>query len=79
MSTDGNKTAPGESVGAEDILTQLTLDYALTHEDRLLEGLCSPKASSLYLDLLDSLRGANTHLMPLCDRMIKLAESPPSA
>lgn len=53
-------------------LAQLTVDFALAHEDRLLEGLCSPKASSLYLDILDSVKGANEHLVRMVDSLMKL-------
>lgn len=43
-------------------IAQMTLDFALTHEDRLIEGLCAPKASSLYMDILDSVRSVNRNL-----------------
>ncbi len=43
-------------------VTQLTLDFALTHEDRLIGGFCAPKASSLYIDILDSVRSVNRNL-----------------
>jgi Na+/phosphate symporter len=56
-------------------LAQLTVDFALAHEDRLLEGLCSPHASSLYLDILDSVKGANDHLLRITDSLVKLDEN----
>jgi Na+/phosphate symporter len=43
-------------------LHQMTIDFALAHEDRLIEGLCSPKASSLYVDILDSMKSANQQI-----------------
>jgi Na+/phosphate symporter len=43
-------------------LAQMTVDFALAHEERLIDGLCSPRASSLYLDILDSIKNANHHL-----------------
>jgi len=57
-------------------LAQLTLDFALAHEDRLIEGTCSPKASSLYLDILDSVRNSNRHIRDITEIMIKVAASP---
>ena len=60
-------------------LAQMTVDFALAHEDRLLEGLCSPKASSLYLDILDSIKGANERLMRLVDGLLKLHKSSAAA
>lgn len=60
-------------------LAQMTLDFALAHEDRLLEGLCSPKASSLYLDILDSVKSANAHLREMSESLLKIASSPEPA
>jgi Na+/phosphate symporter len=57
------------------IFHQMTLDFALAHEDRLLEGLCSPKASSLYLDILDSAKSANRHIMDMSHALAQLADS----
>ncbi|MBM3300680.1 MAG: Na/Pi cotransporter family protein [Deltaproteobacteria bacterium] len=56
-------------------VAQMTTDFALAHEDRLLEGLCSPKASSLYLDILDSIKGANEHIMRMCHGLLKIADT----
>jgi Na+/phosphate symporter len=58
----GNRALLEQVVSQLKRLHQMALDFALAHEDRLLEGLCSPKASSLYLDILDSVKGANEHL-----------------
>lgn len=54
---------------------QMIVDFGLAHEDRLLQGLCSPKASSLYLDLLDSLRHANHHIREMSDSLLRITES----
>jgi Na+/phosphate symporter len=54
---------------------QMTLDFALAHEERLLQGLCFPKASSLYLDILDSAKVADRHIMDMCHMLAQLADS----
>lgn len=54
---------------------QMTLDFALAHENRLLNGSCIPKASSLYLDILDSAKVANKHIMDMCRALAQLADS----
>jgi len=56
-------------------ISQLTIDFALAHEDRLLAGLCSAQASSLYLEILDSIKAANENLSALTNALAKLAES----
>jgi Na+/phosphate symporter len=57
------------------IFHQMTVDFALAHEDRLLQGLCFPKASSLYLDILDSAKVANRHIMDMSGALAQLADS----
>ena len=55
-------------------VAQMTIDFGLAHEDRLLEGLCSPKASSLYLDILDSVKAANQHVVDMCGSLVRVVE-----
>ena len=55
------------------LLAQMTLDFASAHEDRLIEGICSPRASSLYLDILDSVRNANRHLRSITEGLMRIA------
>jgi Na+/phosphate symporter len=70
-----NRTLLEHTQSQQKRLAQLTMDFALAHEDRLLEGLCSPHASSLYLDILDSVKGANDHLMRITSGLAKLDEA----
>jgi Na+/phosphate symporter len=58
--------------GCNDVI-QMTLDFAVSHEDRLIEGLCSPKASSLYLDVLDSVRGVSRRILEMNESLEKIA------
>jgi Na+/phosphate symporter len=54
-------------------LAKMTIDFALSHEDRLIEGLCSPKASSLYLDILDSIKNTNRNVRSMTESLINIA------
>ena len=36
-------------------------DYATMHEDRLIAGLCMPKASPLFLEIMDAIKGIVWH------------------
>ncbi len=38
-------------------LGQASLTFATEHEDRLIEGLCTPQAAPIFLTLLDRMRG----------------------
>lgn len=40
---------------------KIASDYATEHEERLISGTCAPRASSIYLDMLDSLREIAVH------------------
>ena len=56
-------------------IAQMTVDFGLAHEDRLISGLCVPVASSLYLDILDSVKSANENINALTKSLARLAES----
>ncbi|WP_041286508.1 hypothetical protein [Desulfomonile tiedjei] len=58
-----------------ETFNQMTLDFALAHRDRLLEGLCFPKASALYLNILDSAKVANGHIMDMSRSLAQLADT----
>ena len=38
-------------------LVQACADYATEHQDRLIEGLCTPQAAPIFLAILDAMRG----------------------
>jgi Na+/phosphate symporter len=48
---------------------EIIREYSLSHYDRLIEGVCMPKASSLYLAILDYLSGIEKHIRNIVERM----------
>jgi Na+/phosphate symporter len=40
-------------------------EFALLHQQRMIEGVCVPKASSMYLAMLDYLRGIESHCLQI--------------
>jgi Na+/phosphate symporter len=46
---------------SEASLSRSANDYSTRHEERLIEGLCLPRASSAYLELLDAFKGIAWH------------------
>ena len=70
-----NRVLLKQLIREHEKLHQMTIDFALAHEDRLIEGLCSPKASSLYLDLLDSVKNANMQIEEMSRRLLQIASS----
>jgi Na+/phosphate symporter len=54
-------------------LAQMTIDFALAHEGRLISGVCAPKASSLYLDILDSIRSINRYFKDMAEGLLRIS------
>ncbi len=63
----------------EKTLAQKAVDFALAHEARLISGLCVPKASSLYLDILDSVKNSGGHLRTMVESLLALLKASPQA
>jgi Na+/phosphate symporter len=59
----------------EKALAQMTVDFALAHEERLIDGLCVPKASSIYLDILDSVKNSGEHLRSMAESLLSIIET----
>ncbi|MEE9583965.1 MAG: hypothetical protein V3W51_00650 [Candidatus Brocadiales bacterium] len=48
-------------------LNEVGDNYAIEHEDRIISGVCVPKASPLYISILDCLARVNRHTMRAVD------------
>jgi phosphate:Na+ symporter len=57
-------------------LAAMCAEFALTHEQRLVEGLCSSRGSSLFLDILYSVKNAKAHIREVSLRLLALEENP---
>jgi Na+/phosphate symporter len=53
-------------------LGRMLLDCRLAHWDRVEAGICAYQASSLYLDILDSLGSANWYLEKICRSLLEM-------
>ncbi len=45
-------------------------EYALAHQERLIEGTCMSKASSVYLAILDYLAEVERHIRPIANSIV---------
>jgi Na+/phosphate symporter len=45
-------------------------EYATLHEERLIKGVCFPAASSLYINMLDSVKGIAWHSKEIAVKLI---------
>lgn len=65
----------GNAVLVRHVLTEgpafeaMATDFARFHEERLIQGLCRPKASSIYLAMIDYLRGVERHQREIVQKM----------
>lgn len=54
---------------------EMANEYALAHQQRLIEGVCMPKASSVYVALLDYLKGVEWHTRQIAKRFSSASTS----
>jgi len=47
--------------------------YSEEHEERLIQGVCVPKSSPIYLGLIESLRGVIAHTLEIGGKIVSLA------
>jgi Na+/phosphate symporter len=56
------------AVSSGEHLLQRAFECGLEHQQRLVVGICSPKASFLYLDIMDSVKRIAQELGSLCEK-----------
>jgi Na+/phosphate symporter len=52
--------------------------YSEGHEDRLIQGICTPKSSPIYLGILESLKGVIAHILEVSGKIVSLSSQPKS-
>lgn len=50
-------------------IVRRAIDYATLHEERLIEGLCLPKASALYINILDAIKNIAWHCKEIANKV----------
>lgn len=54
---------------SESGIVRRATDYATQHEERLVEGLCLPKASALYINILDYIKNIAWHCKEIANKI----------
>lgn len=54
---------------SEADLEKRAIEYATSHENRLIEGVCLPIASSLYITMLDAIKGMAWHAKEVATKL----------
>jgi Na+/phosphate symporter len=47
--------------------------YSEQHEERLIQGICTPKSSPIYLGILESLKGVIAHTLEVSGKIVSLS------
>ncbi len=55
-------------------LDQLCQDWQLAHVERLLNGSCAPRASSVYLDILESTQSLGRHMKEIAEKFHRFVQ-----
>lgn len=55
-------------------LSELLEEFKLAHWERLEAGFCAPEASSVYRDILDSIKWTNEYLERMCITLLELGD-----
>ncbi|MGE5237305.1 MAG: hypothetical protein ACM3ON_00700 [Chloroflexota bacterium] len=50
-------------------VTKRALEYTTQHEERLIEGVCAPQSSSLYINMLDRIKGIAWHAREIATKL----------
>jgi len=71
----GNRVLAAHVAGESGRFQELADEFARAHEERLIEGVCMPRASSAYLAILDYLREVVRHTHRIAERLAPAVES----
>ncbi len=64
-----NTTLAGDIKKEVTELVEKANDFATEHEERLIEGLCQPKSSSVFLSMLDAIKEIALHSQRIAERL----------
>ncbi len=54
---------------------EMANEYMLIHQKRLIEGVCMPKASSVYVAIVDYFKGIASHVCQIVQQLSAAAPS----
>jgi Na+/phosphate symporter len=71
--TTGNKLL-GQRIGEEGrSVFEIANAYSEEHEERLIQGICEPKHSPIYLGILESLKGVMVHILEVSGKIVSIS------
>ncbi len=58
------------------VMLKIANGYSETHEERLIQGICVPKSSPIYLGIIESLKGVIVHILEVSGKIVSLSSKP---
>jgi Na+/phosphate symporter len=72
FTTENKSLAQRNGEGGRSMI-QLADRYLEEHEDRLIDGICAPEHSPIYLSIIESLKGVTVHTLAVSGKIVALS------
>jgi Na+/phosphate symporter len=75
FTTENKSLAQRNGEGGRSLI-QMADRYLEEHEERLIDGICAPEHSPIYLSIIESLKGVTVHTLAVSGKIIALSSKP---
>jgi len=66
-----------QRIGEEGrVMLKIASGYSEVHEDRLIQGICVPKSSPIYLGIIEALKGVIVHILEVSGKIVAVSSKP---
>ncbi len=66
-----------QRIGEEGrVMLKIANGFSEIHEERLIQGICVPKSSPIYLGIIESLKGVIVHILEVSGKIIAVSSKP---
>jgi Na+/phosphate symporter len=75
FTTENKSLAQRNGEGGRSLI-QMADRYLEEHEERLIDGICAPEHSPIYLNIIESLKGVTVHTLAVSGKIVALSSKP---
>ncbi len=75
LTTENKSLAQRNGEGGRALI-QMADRYLEEHEERLMDGICVPEHSPIYLSIIESLKGVTVHTLAVSGKIVALSSKP---
>jgi len=66
-----------QRIGEEGrVMLKIANGFSEVHEERLIQGICVPKSSPVYLGMIESLKGVIVHILEVSGKIVAVSSKP---